>query len=253
MNLPPADSNATLPPATILSSPVVRLWRRLWPWLVLGLGIAAMTWSYASGGILHEMLRGDLGAAEKVELLQEFFRSAGVWAPLLYVGFVTIEVVVAPIPGLILYAPGGMIFGPLVGGALALVGNTLGAGLAATIARRLGAAKVEECFADDTRRRLHTVIAERGPRWIFWLRLNPLTSSDMVSYAAGLADIPARKVMAATACGMAPLCFAQAALSDGIFRTFPQLIYPLLGLCAVYVIAAIVLLFRQFRKSTSST
>ncbi|MGC3971175.1 MAG: hypothetical protein QM775_28705 [Pirellulales bacterium] len=94
------------------------------------------------------------------------------------------------------------------------------------------------------------MIAERGPRWIFWLRLNPLTSSDMVSYAAGLADIPARKVMAATALGMAPLCFAQAALSDGIFRRFPQLIYPLLGLCAVYILAAVIFAVRQFRKRT---
>ncbi|MGC3971176.1 MAG: hypothetical protein QM775_28710 [Pirellulales bacterium] len=141
MTLPPANSNQNVAPASFTSSPWLNLWRRIWPWLVLGLGVAATAWSYFAHGILFQLLRGDLDAAAKVALLQEFFRSYGAWAPLLYVGFVTIEVVVAPIPGLILYAPGGMIFGPLVGGALALVGNTLGAGLAATIARRLGAAE----------------------------------------------------------------------------------------------------------------
>lgn len=216
---------------------------------MLAAGIAALGWSWAAEGVVYDLLRNDLDAAAKIARLQEFFRSYGVWAPALYVGFVTIEVVVAPIPGLMLYAPGGLIFGPIAGGALALLGNTLGAGLAATIARRLGAARMKHCFAVDTRRRLHEVIAERGMRWIFWLRLNPLTSSDVVSYAAGLAGIPARKVMAATACGMAPLCFVQSALSDGVFRRFPKLLYPLLALCAVYLVLAVVVLVRQLRGS----
>jgi uncharacterized membrane protein YdjX (TVP38/TMEM64 family) len=73
---------------------------------------------------------------------------------------------------------------------------------------------------------------------ILLLRVNPLTSSDLVSYAAGLAGIPVWKVMLGTLPGMAPLCWAQAYLADGILRAVPQLLYPLLVLCGIY--AAIV-------------
>jgi uncharacterized membrane protein YdjX (TVP38/TMEM64 family) len=160
--------------------------------MALAFALGAAAWSWASGGILYELLRTDLDAAAKIVRLQEFFRACGAWAPLVYAAFVTVEVVVAPIPGLMLYAPGGMIFGPIVGGALALAGNTLGAGLACTLAKRLGAARLERALAVETREQLHEAIARRGVRWVFWLRLNPLTSSDMVSYAAGFAGMSAQ-------------------------------------------------------------
>ena len=228
----------------------MRMARAAWPGMVLGVALGAAAWSWASGGILHELLRTDLDAAAKIVRLQEFFRACGVWAPLVYTAFVAVEVVVAPIPGLMLYAPGGMVFGPIVGGALALAGNTLGAGLACTLAKRLGAARLERALAVDTREQLHEAIRRRGARWVFWLRLNPLTSSDMVSYAAGFAGMSARKVMAATACGMAPLCFAQSALSDGVFRRFPALLYPLVVLCGVYVVVVVFVVRRQFGGRT---
>ena len=246
------NPSANLPTAAVSSASKsaerlpIRVARAAWPWVVLVVGLSAALWSWASGGILYELLRTDLDAAEKIVRLQEFFRACGAWAPFVYTAFVTVEVVVAPIPGLMLYAPGGMVFGPIVGGALALTGNTLGAGLACTLAKRLGAARLERALAVNTREQLHEAIRRRGVRWVFWLRLNPLTSSDMVSYAAGFAGMSAGKVMAATALGMAPLCFAQSALSDGIFRRFPALLYPLVLLCGVYVVVTVFVVRRQF-------
>ena len=45
---------------------------------------------------------------------------------------------------------------------------------------------------------------------------------------------------------MAPLCFAQSALSDGVFRRFPALLYPLVLLCGVYVVVTVFVVRRQF-------
>ena len=53
------------------------------------------------------------------------------------------------------------------------------------------------------------LIEDRGLWVVLVLRINPFTSSDLVSYAAGLTRIPAWKVMAGTLLGMAPLCFVQ--------------------------------------------
>ena len=66
--------------------------------------IAAQSW--AAGGLLANLLRGDLGASAKVNLLRAGFLEFGLLTPLVYVAFRIVEVVVAPIPGTLLYAPG---------------------------------------------------------------------------------------------------------------------------------------------------
>jgi hypothetical protein len=58
--------------------------------------------------------------------------------------------------------------------------------------------------------------------------------------------------MVATGCGMAPLCFAQASLSDSLFRSFPTLIYPLLAACGLYVMIVIAIL-RRLLSDASQT
>ena len=85
---------------------------------------------------------------------------------------------------------------------------------------------------------------------IFLLRVNPLTSSDLVSYAAGLTHLSLGKVMLGTLAGMAPLCFAQAYLADGLLTAFPALIYPLLAACAIYAVVVLWVLSKLVKKPT---
>ncbi|MDC0325482.1 VTT domain-containing protein [bacterium] len=162
-----------------------------------------------------------------------------------------VEVLVAPIPGLMLYAPGGIIFGGFQGGLLSLVGNTLGAGIACAAVRGIGDAWMRNFFSAEKLEVTQNLLEKRGVWLIFLLRANPLTSSDLVSYATGLTYIPTWKVMVATAFGMAPLCFAQAYLADNIMRQYPWLLYPLLGFCVIYLIAVILIAYR-IRKDAGS-
>ena len=90
--------------------------------------VVLLSWSYATGGIVHVLFRSGDSAEEKVAALRRFFNQFGLAAPLAYVGFVIVEVVVAPIPGTMLYAPGGVLFGGFWGGLLSLSGNVIGAG-----------------------------------------------------------------------------------------------------------------------------
>ncbi len=221
------------------------------PWVFLSVGAAWSIWSWSTEGVVHDLLRTDLDAAAQIERLGAQLERFGLWAPAVYVALVTVETVVAPVPGLLLYAPAGMIFGPLAGGALSLAGNILGAGVAC----RLGggaAGSVRERLLSTTRsRRMQCELERRGARWVFWLRLNPLTSSDLVSYAAGIAGLPARQVMAATAVGMLPLCFLQAYFSYEIFRAVPALLYPFAVLCLVYAGAAVYFARRHFTSTAA--
>ena len=213
--------------------------------------MAVTAWSWQSEGLVFDLLRTDQTAAWKVEQLQQFFEACGPLAPIVYVAFVTIEVVVAPIPGLMLYAPGGVVFGGFVGGLLSLVGNVLGAGIACGITRSIGSTWLTRVFPKDSLENAQQELDRRGSWLSFLLRVNPLTSSDLVSYAAGFTRIPIGKVMLATMFGMAPLCFAQAWLAESLFVAYPELLYPLLAAGIVYVIMIVVVIRRLATGSKS--
>lgn len=208
-------------------------------WAALVASVVATAWSWWTGGIVFDLVRSDLTAAVKIERLREFFAAFGPAAPLVYFLLVTAEVVVAPIPGLMLYAPGGVIFGAFWGGAISLAGNVAGAGVACVIARSLRPERLEHWFEAEKLARVRAGLEEYGGWLVFLLRLNPLTSSDVVSYAAGLTEIRVRTVMLATAAGMAPLCFAQAWLAESLLAAFPHLIYGLVLACAVYFLVIV--------------
>jgi uncharacterized membrane protein YdjX (TVP38/TMEM64 family) len=213
-------------------------------WGSVGTVILIGVWSYQSGGLCYDLFGAELTADQRIERLRQFFESLGVFAPSAYVMFVTIEVIVAPIPGLMLYAPGGLVFGPWLGGTLAVIGNTLGAGISCLLARSLGNRWIVQFFDAEDVTRVQDRLEERGALLIFLLRLNPLTSSDLLSYAAGFTRISVGRVMLATGLGMAPLCYAQSWLSDSLFQRFPTLIYPLLVASLVYLAVVVVILRR---------
>jgi uncharacterized membrane protein YdjX (TVP38/TMEM64 family) len=190
-------------------------------------------WSYISGGIFRVLL-GSGTADEKLSALRAFFDALGVASPLAYLGFVVLEVVIAPIPGTMLYAPGGVIFGGFWGGALSLSGNVIGAAIACQLMRVFIGRRAEEYLERSALARYEERISRRGAWVIFLLRVNPLTSSDLVSYAAGLTHLSVWKLMLGTLAGMAPLCFAQSYLADGLLTAFPLLIYPLVAACVAY-------------------
>lgn len=213
-------------------------------WLTLLLLAVFLCASWAREGIVFDLLRQDLLADEKLRSIQRSFKSFGPLAPLVYLAMVTLEVVVAPIPGLMLYAPGGIVFGAWIGGALALAGNTLGAGIACQLARTLRPQWMEQSLNSPKATHFTGRLHAHGGWIIFFLRLNPLTSSDVVSYAAGFTHIRITTVMIATCLGMAPLCFAQAWLASEILTFAPKLLYVMLLALLIYLIAVAIAVHR---------
>ncbi|MFN8711065.1 MAG: TVP38/TMEM64 family protein [Planctomyces sp.] len=228
-----------------------------WSWqkaifLIIAAGIfGAAAWSWLGHGLLFEMLRSDVDSAHRLVVLKNTIKSYGTLAPIAYVVFVITEVVVAPLPGLMLYAPGGLIFGPTFGACLAIVGNIIGAAIACSITRMLSPRFAERFFSGPTLVRVQGELERRGVWMIFFLRLNPLTSSDLLSYAAGLTRIPISHVVLATAAGLAPHCVIQAWLSDRVLNAFPQLIGPLVIAAVASLIFALWILFRVFQSGTA--
>jgi uncharacterized membrane protein YdjX (TVP38/TMEM64 family) len=102
--------------------------------------------------------------------------------------------------------------------------------------RVLGRAAFERLVEREHLERFEQRLAENGTLVVFLLRVNPLTSSDIVSYAAGATSMPMRKLVLGTTLGMAPLCFLQAYLAESLLIAFPRLIYPLLVAGLAYAV-----------------
>ena len=208
--------------------------------------------SYGTGGIAATLLSPEGDAEAKILALQQFFAELGGWAPAAYILMVVIEVVVAPLPGTLLYMPGGIIFGGFYGGLWSWIANILGAGISCQLMRSIvGRKSTESFFQRESLTKYRDMIEQKGLWLIVLLRVNPLTSSDIVSYAAGLTTMRTRSVMLGTGIGMAPLCFAQSYLAETLFDTFPWLIWPMLFACIVYVIVIAMIIWNLRNRSSS--
>lgn len=221
-------------------------------WGLLCFVIIAAAASWLNHGFVWTLLRTDIPSSDKLEEIQRFFLSYGSWAWLVYTTFVIVEVMIAPIPGIMLYAPGGVIFGGFKGGLLSLVGNTVGAGIACFAVRTVSDAWMRRFFSTEKLKTTQDLLEQKGFWLVFLLRINPLTSSDLVSYAAGLTRIPVWKVMMATSFGMAPLCFAQAYLAENLMHRYPWLLYPL-GACLLIYFAVVIVVVLKTRKNAMVT
>jgi uncharacterized membrane protein YdjX (TVP38/TMEM64 family) len=207
--------------------------------------LALASWSYRGQGLVFALVEATRGSGQSLEILREYLARWGAFAPVAYLLLVVVEVLVAPLPGTLLYAPGGALFGGFVGGSLSLAGNVIGAWLACLIARFWGE-PVRRALDSPRFAAMLNTLADRALWLILLLRMNPLTSSDLVSYAAGLVGVPVWKVVVGTLVGMAPLCYAQAYVADRLFSVMPGSLWIVVAMGVAYA-AAIIWLLVGFR------
>jgi len=169
------------------------------------------------------------------EPIINFVNSFGVFAYVAFVFLATIEVVIAPMPPLVLYAAGGLLFGGFLGGILSLVGNILGSLIAFFLARSLARNYFEKKIPIEEKERFDYFSKKYGGLAIFFLRINPLTSSDIFSYIAGLTKMSTKSFTLGTLLGLAPLVFFQTYLGHQINNSpFLTLMFILVGI--VYLV-----------------
>ena len=219
--------------------------------VLLGVAGGAL-YSYQTGGVIWSLAEAGANRDAGLDALRRHVADWGALGPLGYVLLVIVEVLVAPIPGTLLYAPGGVIFGGFLGGTLSLGGNVAGAAIACAVAS-LWQDTVARSLSSPAVTALGERLRAEGLWLIFLLRVNPLSSSDLVSYAAGLVGVPVWKVALGTLAGMAPLCFAQAYLADRLFRWIPSAGWIVLSLGILYACAVVVVVARLARPRSDKS
>jgi uncharacterized membrane protein YdjX (TVP38/TMEM64 family) len=207
---------------------------------VVAVLVAAALFSYWTSGFIYLLVNGASGDTTWLDRVRATVAGWGRMAPVLFTLAVVVEVVVAPIPGALLYAPGGAIFGAFWGGTFALIGNVIGAALCCVLGRLIGERVLGAQAKSSQFGRYRERLADRGLWVVLLLRANPLTSSDLVSYAAGIAGVPPWKVAAGTLVGLAPLCYLQAYFAEQIFTLIPGWALIAGGVGLIVVVVAMV-------------
>jgi len=201
-------------------------------------------YSYWTAGFVFVLFSGSPDEGPWLDRLRETVAGWGRLAPVAYTPAVVVEVIVAPIPGTLLYAPAGAIFGGFVGGTLSLVGNVIGAAICCVIGRMIGDRVLAMRIDESQLVRYRTLLERRGLWLVLLLRLNPLTTSDLVSYAAGVAGVSPLKVALGTLFGLAPWCYAQAYFAEQLLEVVPGRILILSGLVLLAAVVAVLALRR---------
>jgi uncharacterized membrane protein YdjX (TVP38/TMEM64 family) len=211
--------------------------------LIILLLIGFFICSYFSKGIIYSISNSDSNS------IVEFINSFGIFSYFVFIFIVVLEVIFAPIPALALYIAGGALFGAFFGGILTLIGNLIGALIAFLLARRFGRKFVERKVNTKMREKFDKFSQKYGVFSLFLLRINPLTTSDLFSYLAGLTKIKVRTFLIGTGLGLTPMIFAHTYFGQTFVSSHPVLYLILVWISILYLLVFFYLIFRTMRKN----
>lgn len=193
--------------------------------------------------VATELKEANILSQQNIELFITKYTSIS-W--LIYIALLVIAIM-SPLPDTPIVLAGGYIFSPITGIILTIVAQILGATADFYLARFLGKGFVTKKFPESTAQ-LNTYVEKLGWQTIFFMRLTPTLSFDLLSYASGLSSISFRTYILATIGGMIPLSIITTLLghSAGIHSQKFAIITILVG--ALFIIIT-TYIFNKFFKN----
>lgn len=148
------------------------------------------------------------------EAARAYVRSFGAWAPVALIVLQALQIVLAPVPGQVLAAAGGYLFGPWWGTLYNMIGVTIGSTAAFWLSRRFGRAYVERMIDPDALATFDSFVERRGLLSLFVLFLIPGLPDDAICFVGGLTPLPLRKLVLVAIVGRTPAFFLANVLGD---------------------------------------
>ena len=141
------------------------------------------------------------------EAVTSFVTDFGPLAPITLIVLQVIQVVLAPIPGQVLAAVAGYLFGPWWGTLYNMIGIAIGSTLAFWLSRRYGRTYVERMIDDGALGAFDGFVERHGLLSLFVLFLVPGLPDDALCFLGGLTPIPLWKLVVVAVLGRAPAFF----------------------------------------------
>ena len=166
--------------------------------------------------------------------IREFVMRFGLWAPLATILLHVAQVLLAPIPGQVIDAANGYLFGTAWGTVYSLIGVIAGSTLAMALARRFGRPWAERLIKRETLERLDGYSQQRGALFFFLVFLFPFLPDDVACFLAGLTPLPLPELVVLAALGRLPGIFvANFVGANAAALTQTQVAFFITGLTAI--------------------
>jgi len=180
--------------------------------------------------------------------LRDWAASVGPWFPLTFL-CAHVVVTVLPFPRTAFTLAAGLLFGPVLGVAIAVTASTVSAVIALLLVRALGW-QLSNLVSHP---RVHTLdgrLRARGWPAVLSLRLIPAVPFSVLNYAAGASSVAVLPYFLATLAGLLPGTAAVVILGDAMTGNVNPLLV-LVSLCTAAVgIAGLVYETRRLRRET---
>lgn len=159
------------------------------------------------------------------EHLKQFVLSYGIWAPITSIALMALQSLVPLVPGLAITLTNAWIFGWQFGSLYSWLGALLGAILDFGIARWYG-----RPFAERLIKPTYLTITDRffnrhGVFAVFITRLTPIVPFKVVSYGAGLTNMPFGHFVIATGLGQTPAIILYSILGQNIMNNIRLILF----------------------------
>lgn len=148
--------------------------------------------------------------------LRAYLENLGWWG---YVIFILLSVIVAVflLPGQVLAIVGGLAYGGLIGGALTVIGASLGATLSFIIGKYVARGYIIQRFGNDpTFQKIEKGVRENGLSFLIFTRLVPIFPFAIQSYAYAMTPMSVKKFSLISFLTMIPASFIYAFMASEI-------------------------------------
>ena len=202
--------------------------------LVIMLVIVIAVWPYIA----------DVFSEGGVGRLVDRVRNAGPVGVLILLGMQFLQVVVAFIPGEVVQLAAGLMYGPLAGSAIILVGCVISSSVIFQLVHKLGAPFVQGMVSTESLekfRRFETT--GKLDVIVFILFLIPGLPKDVFTYIVPLTDMEYKKFIGLTTVGRIPGVLASTYTASGLANG--QIVGPIVVVSVVAIAAVIGVLFRD--------
>lgn len=180
-----------------------------------------------------------LVAVARVIDIEEIRRAVSATGPAAPVTYAVASAILGAlfVPGSILAAGSGMLFGPIAG-VFVTLGATVGTAVVASrVGRRAGQDSARALLGTQRAERIDSLIERRGLWAVVGQRFVPGISDALASYAFGAFGVPLWQMAVGSLIGSAPRAFAYTALGASITHLSSTLAYAAI---AVWCVSAIV-------------
>lgn len=126
---------------------------------------------------------------EKIEKLVEMIRNTGTWSMIVFVVIQVLQVIILPLPAVVCYVPGSIIFGRFLATVLASLGVVIGSVISYFIGKVFGRKVVDWIAGKETTEKYTAYIGKRGKLIFVLMQILPFFPDDLLCMVAGLSGI----------------------------------------------------------------